>query len=397
MASLGLRWLLHLEPFLSPVVSEADWAFLAEFESTLTTLSPKRLRKESSSLLALKVSLALSGYGGVDVPVEQEGRGRSSLLQMLIQFLCGYYDLDFRDIAHVGHGRLVITRGSRSQLDRWASAILSGGLVGIAVTEPHGGTLIQSMRTTAHKQTHERWVLSGEKCWISRIREAMLFIVFFRIAGTDGVAAALIDARTPGIFRETLEPAGLHGWSWGQLKFDNAEFLDSDLLGTPETGLEIFREHFMYYRPMVSMTALGGAAAMFDEIMKSLTTKVYVKSDDSVRDSAWEAFGRGFIEIQSAVLSALVTQQLVGLEHGMASLWSRSSKAFGCQTAFNLASRLAIFGGATAYHEQSRTTKILEDLRAFLYADGVIDALFRSAGRELYGGGWLDEAVSGTS
>ncbi len=391
MAPSGLRWLLHLEHFLPSTVSEADWVLLRDFESALCELAPGALRKESTSLLALKTNLATKGYAGIDMPVSVGGRGRSSLLQMLVQFLCGYYDLDFRDIAHVGHGRLIIKHGSKTQVERWTNAILAGGLVGIAVTEAHGGTLIQSMRTIASKNPEGKWVLSGEKCWISRIREAMMFVVFFKIAGSDGIAAALIDPRSRGVSTETLEPAGLHGWSWGRLKFASTEFLDSDLLGTPENGLAIFRDHFTYYRPMVAMTALGGAASMLDEIMKGLTSKVYVKSQDSVRDSAWEALGRGFIEIQSAMLAALVTQHLVASGQEMASVWSRSSKAFGCQTAYSLASRLAVFGGAAAYHEQSRTTKIHDDLRAFLYADGVVDALFRSSGRELYGSGWFGE------
>lgn len=391
MVPSGLRWLLHLETFLSSAVSAADWGFLADFESALSQMGPTSLRKESSSLLTLKRNLAAEGYGGIDVPASIGGRGKSSLLQMLIQFLCGYSDLDYRDIAHIGHGRLILNHGSQVQLERWANAILSGCLVGIAVTEPHGGTLVQSMRTVADKLPGGKWVLSGEKCWISRISEAAVIIVFFKIAGTETIAAALLDPLSPGISKETLEPAGLHGWSWGRLMFQSVEFADSDFLATPARGLDLFRDHFMYYRPMVAMTALGGAAAMYDEIMLGLTSKVYVKSQDSVRDSAWETLGRGFIEIQAAALSALVAQQLVGSRQEMAGVWSRSSKALGCQAAYSLASKLAVFGGAAAYHEQSRITKIHDDLRAFLYADGVIDALFRSSGRELYGSGWLGE------
>jgi alkylation response protein AidB-like acyl-CoA dehydrogenase len=389
--SSGLRWLLHLERLLLASVTQADWTLLREFQFELKACAADAPHAEGATLLAVKTRLAKAGYGAIDIPKSIGGRGCSSTVQMLVQFLCGYEDLNYRDAAHVGHGRLILANGSKQQLDQWSDAILSGALVGVAVTEPHGGTLIQSMRTTAIKAAGSKWLLSGEKCWISRINEASLFVVFFKLADSSNLAAALIDPKQDRVSVEVLQSAGLTGWSWGRVRFDQLEFDDSDFLGPNEGGLDLFRQHFAYYRPIVAMTALGGAAAIFDEVMKQLSIKVHTKSADSVRDSAWEALGRSFIEIQSAILSSIVAQQLLGERHDMGAIWSRSSKAFSCESAHRISSKLAVFAGATAYHKQSRVAKIYEDLRAFLYADGVIDALFRSSGRELYDAGWVED------
>jgi hypothetical protein len=47
------------------------------------------------------------GYLGWAVPASDGGSGGPALVQTLIQFICGYRDVDLRDSTGLGHGRLI--------------------------------------------------------------------------------------------------------------------------------------------------------------------------------------------------------------------------------------------------------------------------------------------------
>lgn len=306
-----------------------------------------------------------------------------AVLQQLVQFICGYYDLDLRDCAHVAHGRLILRWGSPQQLAVWRPRLLAGDLIGIAATERQGGSALHRMRLRAYRDAGNEWVVSGEKCWISRIEEAVAFVVFFKTGDSEEISAAIVPVTAARVCREKYEPDGLRGWSWGRLRFDEARIGMESFLGRPGHGLEIFREHFEYYRPMVAATALGAAAATFDRALEYTRARVREGVIDRPRDSVLETIGRSFVEIQAALLAAIVAEILAsrGIAHG--SVWTRLSKAHGVDTAFRAVQSLSLLLGAAAFESNHPVAKRYRDLRGLLYADGVHDALLQSAGRLL--------------
>jgi alkylation response protein AidB-like acyl-CoA dehydrogenase len=231
MSKSAFTWLSHLKPHLTHSVTPADWMLVRNFESEVQEVLAAARRDDAFVLcdpLSVKRELARRGYGGLDIRVSDGGDGRSAILQALVQFVCGYHDVDLRDAAHTGHGRLIASAGDPEQRRLWLPRLLDGELAGIAVTERTGGSNVRRMRTTA-----KSGVLVGEKCWISRIQEASAFIVFFR--AHDQMTAAIVDANAPGLTRESSRPEGLSGWSWGSLRFDNVPIERHSLLGAPIT------------------------------------------------------------------------------------------------------------------------------------------------------------------
>jgi len=214
------------------------------------------------------------------------------------------------------------------------------------------------------------------------MRPAYLWF-FFKVESATELSAALVDAKSAGIRREGLNPDGLRGWSWGKLVFDEVTLSDDDFLGGVNCGLQIFRDHFLYYRPMVAATALGGAAAAFDNVVWQIRQRLGSHTIDNCRDSALDILARSYVSIHSCLLSALMAQVLVERGSSFASLWSRGAKANSVETAVGIVSNLALLSGAMAYEENSAVGKILNDLRGLLYADGIQDALYRAVGRSI--------------
>jgi alkylation response protein AidB-like acyl-CoA dehydrogenase len=382
------QWLGLLLPGL-PELTELAARRLARFEHTLSGLLATHPigpgtdpRVRSQRLLAIRRDLAGGGYLAWAVPSCHGGAGGPAVAQTLAQFICGYHDADLRDATGLGHGRLIARHATPQERGRWLPRLLAGDLPGIAITEPHGGSQVHATTTAATAHRDGTWTLTGVKTWISRLTEAAVFIVFFTDP-TGRLTAGVIDAAAGGLHRRPLTPAGLSGWAWGELHLREVRLHPSQILGHPGQGMPILREHFAHYRPLVAATALGVAAAAHDHIATHLQARRAAGTITSLRDNALITLGRTYAQINAALLAALTAQRLSESAAPRAQLWGCAIKAHATDTAYATTAELALLAGAGGFTASSPLTKAQQDLRALLYADGIHDSLYRSAGRTL--------------
>jgi alkylation response protein AidB-like acyl-CoA dehydrogenase len=396
----GPRWLAPLRGAV-PELTDRDWGQLSEFEATLRDLlaHPAQDRptdgdagSRSVALLAVRRLLAPmvarhdTAEQHLEDPVPAGGAGaveRADLRQTLRQVICGYYDLDQRDATGPGHGRMILRHAVPSTRARWAARLRAGDLAGIAMTEQIGGTQVHAITTALVPALAGDWQLIGEKCWISRLAEASVFVVFARV-DRDRIAAVVVDAAAPGIHRDREQPTGLRGWSWGRLTFDGVPVTAADVLSGPDLdGLVVFGQHFAHYRPLVTATALGAAAAAHDTVTAHLADRQHRGEIGRVRDHALITIGRAHAQINSGLLATLHTQRLAAADDPAASLWARNTKALGVDLAREATDELSVLMGATGFTAEHRLQKTRRDLDALRYADGMHDSLNRSAGHTL--------------
>ena len=381
-------WLVPLRPVLAPVTG-ADLDALSRFEDDLTgLLAPYPVGGDvepglrSERLRQIRTATAASGHLSLAIPSCHGGSGRPAVVQALMQFICGYYDVDLRDTAGLGHGRLIAEHASAEVRDRWLPRLLDGAIPGIAVTEPHGGSQVHATRTRAIPSRDGTWTVTGKKTWISRLAEAAVFCLSF--AGPDGkISVAAVDARSEGLTRVPLVPAGLSGWAWGELHLDNLRVRPDDIIGRPGDGMRLLREHFAGYRPLVTATALGAAAGCHDRTVATLEARRRSRNIASLRDNALIIIGRSYAEINAALLAACTTVTLAESGSPLAVRWGCAVKAYGVDTAYRAVSELALLAGARGFVAGCATAKAVRDLNALLYADGIHDSLYRAAGRTL--------------
>jgi alkylation response protein AidB-like acyl-CoA dehydrogenase len=370
-------WLQPLRRVLDPA-GRVDWSRLAALEVALDaaltaypvgadlpagTERSRRLRE---------IRRDLAGHGHLDTT------SQPPLFGMFAQFVCGYRDIDLRDATGLGHGRLIAHHGSVEARQRWIARLLAGELAGIAITEPHGGSRPAAAHTRALPGPGGIWLISGRKTWISRLAEASVFVVFFR--DPDGrLAAAAVDATEPGLGRESIPPTGLAGWSWGILDFQAVPVRPDDVL--QGEGMALLRQHFSVYRPLVTATALGGAARLFDTVTAAVAARQAIGDVTRVRDSALVTIGRAHAQLVTALLGAVVASNLADAGHERAELWGAAMKAHGIDTAHQTAAELALLVGASGFRADSPIAKTRRDLGGLLYADGIHDSLYRTAGQ----------------
>jgi len=382
------RWLDPLLPGIPDLVSQ-DRVLLGRFEDTLRELlaaypvsDSADADERSRNLREIRVALARSDYLAWAVPARDGGHGRPPALQVLLQFTCGYYDIDLRDSTGLGHGRLIAANAAPQVRDCWLPRLLAGAVPGIAITEHHGGSQVHATATSAVLAADGTWQVSGTKTWISRLTEAILFCVFF--TAPDGqLTAAVIGADAAGLSRHLITPAGLSGWTWGELRLDNVTVRSADILGRPGDGMRVLHDHFARYRPLVAATALGAAASLHDQTATLLASRRQAGVIARVRDNALITLGRTWAQLNSALLASLSACQLAEAAHPAARAWGCAVKAHSADTAYQVASELALLAGAAGFTAGSRTAKTRADLNALLYADGIHDSLYRAAGRDI--------------
>jgi acyl-CoA dehydrogenase len=146
--------------------------------------------------------------------------------------------------------------------------------LGIATTEPEGGSdILGACHTKALKQGAE-WMLNGEKMFISGVHESLeMGGVHLLLARTDPDPAAAHRAFTffalplkdmPGITPTFFEDMGRMGISTGGFALEDVRLPHGHVVGEVNRGFYYAMEGFSAARVLIGATCVGAAAAVLE-------------------------------------------------------------------------------------------------------------------------------------
>src|SRR5690606_1962526 len=110
--------------------------------------------------------------------------------------------------AFAGHSEVavpyILQYGTEAQKRAWLPKAVSGeAIFAIAMTEPHAGSDLQAIRTTARRDGDE-YVINGQKVYISNAQQAHVVIVACKTdpsARAKGISLILVETDRPGFVR----------------------------------------------------------------------------------------------------------------------------------------------------------------------------------------------------
>ena len=161
--------------------------------------------------------------------------------------------------------------GNDMQKKTWLPAIASGDcLPTIAVTELDSGGYVLGMEATAVRDGDD-YVLNGRKVYIGNSHVGDLHGVVVRTGtGSKGLSAFLVESGRPGLsLAPHKESMGLHGFSFGELIFDNCRVPAANLLGREGDGLPVaYSSSTLYGRLNLAAVSLGIHQALVDQTVE---------------------------------------------------------------------------------------------------------------------------------
>jgi alkylation response protein AidB-like acyl-CoA dehydrogenase len=182
------------------------------------------------------------GLFGALIPVDYGGLGLAvGTYARLIEELCrGWMSLAGVLNSHTMAALIVLHHGTGAQRRRWLPRFASGETRGgLCLTEPHAGSDVQAIRTTARREG-DVYVVDGSKMFITNGREGHAFAL---LAVTDpraqprhrGMSCFIVEKRLPG-FRvvKSLAKLGYKGVDTVELLFEDCRVPAGDLVGGVE-------------------------------------------------------------------------------------------------------------------------------------------------------------------
>jgi len=194
--------------------------------------------------------MASLGLLGISIPQEYGGSGMDYISLGLASEELEYVDTSLRVIVSVHEGLnslTLLTWGSEDQKRRYLVPQAQGTkIAGYALTEPSAGSDARAIQATAVKKG-ERYVLSGEKSWISLADVADNFIVFAwtdlekkRQRDPSGLTAFVVERSFKGFSSGPMkEKWGILAGNTGFFKLDEVEVPEENVVGRPGEGFKI--------------------------------------------------------------------------------------------------------------------------------------------------------------
>jgi acyl-CoA dehydrogenase len=143
--------------------------------------------------------------------------------------------------AHSGIGMLpIVLFGNDAQKKKYLPRMATGEWIGsFALTEAPAGSDPAAIRTLAVKKG-DRWVLNGEKIYITNAGPAQIFTVMAitdRAKGIKGISAFIVERGFKGfaVGKNELK-MGMHGCTTAPITFTDCEVPAENLLGTEGIG-----------------------------------------------------------------------------------------------------------------------------------------------------------------
>ena len=173
--------------------------------------------------------------------------------------------------SYVCHGQMynmntLLRNGSEAQKKKFLPRIASGEwrLQSMAVTEPGAGTDTTKIKTTAVRKG-DRYVVNGQKVWISRLEHSELMILLARTTPlaevkkkSDGMSIFLVDKRDAlgkGLAMRPIRNMVSHDTN--ELFFDNLEIPAENMIGEEGRGFKYLLDGLNAERILIAAECIG--------------------------------------------------------------------------------------------------------------------------------------------
>ncbi len=229
-------------------------------------------------------ALTRAGWLAALIPTEYGGSGlglaEASVIMEEINFSGGNAGSCHGQMYNMG---TLLRHGSKEQKDFYLPKIASGEwrLQSMAVTEPTTGTDTTKLKTTATKQG-DRYIVNGQKVWISRIQHSDLMILLARTTPlaevtkkSEGMSIFMVDIQSALREGMTVRPIlNMVNHETNEVFFDNLEIPAENLIGQEGQGFKYILDGLNAERVLIAAECIGDAYWLIDKARRYANERV---------------------------------------------------------------------------------------------------------------------------
>ncbi|MDR6519704.1 acyl-CoA dehydrogenase [Variovorax paradoxus] len=214
------------------------------------------------------------------------------------------------------HGQMynmgtLLRHGSEAQKRAYLPKIANGELrlQSMGVTEPTTGTDTTKIKTTAVRKG-DRYVVNGQKVWISRIQHSDLMILLARTTPlsevkkkSEGMSIFIVDLREAiGKGLEVRPILNMVNHETNELFFENLEIPAESLIGEEGQGFKYILDGLNAERTLIAAECIGDGYWFIDRVTKYTKERVVFGRPIGQNQGVQFPIAESFIEVEAANL-----------------------------------------------------------------------------------------------
>jgi acyl-CoA dehydrogenase len=214
------------------------------------------------------------------------------------------------------HGQMynmgtLVRHGSEAQKRNFLPRIASGELrlQSMGVTEPTTGTDTTKLKTTAERKG-DRYVINGQKVWISRVLHSDLMILLARTTPfadvkrkSDGMSIFIVDLHQAIGKGLTVRPiANMVNHETNELFFDALEIPAENLIGEEGKGFKYILDGLNAERTLIAAECIGDGYWFIDRAVKYANERIVFDRPIGKNQGVQFPLAEAYIEVEAANL-----------------------------------------------------------------------------------------------
>ena len=214
------------------------------------------------------------------------------------------------------HGQMynmntLVRFGSKEQRERYLPKIATGELrlQSMGVTEPTTGTDTTKIKTKAEKKG-DRYIINGQKVWISRVQHSDLMILLARITPledvskkSDGLSIFLVDIKSAMDSGMAVRPIqNMVNHETNELFFENLEIPSENLIGEEGKGFKYILTGLNAERILIAAECIGDGYWFTDKVTSYVNEREVFGRPIGQNQGVQFPIAEAYIEIEAANL-----------------------------------------------------------------------------------------------
>jgi isovaleryl-CoA dehydrogenase len=302
-------------------------------------------------------------------------------------------------LAYLAHSMLCVhniaMNASEEQKLKYLPKLCSGEWVGsMAMSEPHVGTDVLGMTTTATPVANGGFVLSGRKMWITNGTQddkktpADVVLVYAKTGEANGrsqISTFIVDPTHSGYYvgQKIVDKLGMRGSNTAELVFDNCSVPRANLIGKEGDSLLHMMRNLEIERLVLAAQSVGIARRCLKEMNRYATEREAFGEPLRNFGQIQRYIAQSYAEFMAAKAYVYETARTLDLQSHGHRLNSDGVKLFATTMAKEVADRAIQVLGGYGYVGEYKVERFWRDAKLLEIGGGTLESHQKNITRDL--------------